>query len=84
VHQTLAGFALETNNERENALKKLTKKNADIIILNSLNDEGAGFGKSTNKITIFDKKGNEYHFDKKLKKEVAKDIINAIISYRNA
>ncbi|MGH2647985.1 MAG: phosphopantothenoylcysteine decarboxylase, partial [Ginsengibacter sp.] len=62
----------------------LTKKNADIIILNSLNDEGAGVGTSTNKITIFDQKGTEYHFDQKLKKEVAKDIINAIISYRNA
>lgn len=82
-HQTLAGFALETNNERENALRKLTQKNADLIILNSLNDEGAGFGKSTNKIIIFDKKGNEYKFDRKPKKEVAEDIINTIISYRN-
>lgn len=82
-HQTLVGFALETNNERENALKKLTQKNADLIVLNSLNDEGAGFGKSTNKIIIFDKKGNEYNFDRKPKKEVAKDIINTIISYRN-
>lgn len=82
--QTLVGFALETNNERENALKKLSKKNADIIVLNSLNDEGAGFGHSTNKIIIFDKKGNEYQFDKKSKKEVANDIVNAIINYRNA
>jgi phosphopantothenoylcysteine decarboxylase / phosphopantothenate---cysteine ligase len=83
-HQTLVGFALETNNERENALKKLTKKNADLIVLNSLNDDGAGFGKTTNKIIIFDKKGNEYNFNKKSKKEVAKDIINTIINYRNA
>lgn len=82
-HQTLVGFALETNNERENALKKLTQKNADLIVLNSLNDEGAGFGKSTNKIIIFDRKGNEYNFDRKPKKEVAKDIINTIIRYRN-
>jgi phosphopantothenoylcysteine decarboxylase/phosphopantothenate--cysteine ligase len=82
-HQTLVGFALETNNERENALKKLTEKNADLIVLNSLNDEGAGFGKSTNKIIIFDKKGNEYNFERKPKKEVAKDIINTIINYRN-
>ena len=82
-HQTLVGFALETNNERENALKKLKKKNADIIVLNSLNDEGAGFGKSTNKIIIFDKKGNEYNFDMKSKIDVAKDIINTIINYRN-
>ncbi len=83
-HQTLIGFALETNNEKENALKKLTKKNADLIVLNSLNDEGAGFGKSTNKIIIFDKKGNEYKFDTKPKKAVANDIINTIINYRNA
>jgi phosphopantothenoylcysteine decarboxylase/phosphopantothenate--cysteine ligase len=83
-HQTLVGFALETNNEKENALKKLAKKNADIIVLNSLKDQGAGFGPGTNKIVIFDKKGNEYKFDKKPKKEVAEDIINTIINYRNA
>lgn len=83
-HQTLVGFALETNNEKENALKKLSGKNADLIILNSLNDEGAGFGRSTNKIIIFDKKGSEYNFHKKSKKEVAEDIVNAIINYRNA
>lgn len=82
--QTLVGFALETTNEKENALKKLSLKNADLIILNSLNDEGAGFGRDTNKIVIFDKKGNEYNFDKKSKKEVANDIVNAIINYRNA
>ncbi len=83
-NQTLVGFALETNNEKENALKKLSGKNADLIVLNSLNDEGAGFGRTTNKIIIFDKKGNEYHFDKKSKRDVAKDIVNAIINYRNA
>jgi phosphopantothenoylcysteine decarboxylase / phosphopantothenate---cysteine ligase len=82
-HQTLVGFALETNNEKENALKKLSGKNADLIILNSLNDEGAGFGNNTNKISIFDKKGNEYNFHKKSKREVAEDIVNAIINYRN-
>lgn len=82
-HQTLVGFALETNNEKENALKKLSKKNADLIVLNSLNDDGAGFGLTTNKIIIFDKKGNEYNFNKKSKKEVAIDIVNAIINYRN-
>ncbi|HEY5407413.1 MAG TPA: bifunctional phosphopantothenoylcysteine decarboxylase/phosphopantothenate--cysteine ligase CoaBC [Ginsengibacter sp.] len=81
--QTLVGFALETNNERENALAKLTKKNADLIVLNSLNDEGAGFGKDTNKIIIFDKRGNTYEFNKKAKREVARDIINTIINYRN-
>jgi phosphopantothenoylcysteine decarboxylase/phosphopantothenate--cysteine ligase len=82
--QTLVGFALETNDEKQNALKKLSGKNADLIVLNSLNDEGAGFGQGTNKITIFDKRGNEYNFQKKPKKEVAEDIINTIISYRNA
>jgi phosphopantothenoylcysteine decarboxylase/phosphopantothenate--cysteine ligase len=82
-HQTLVGFALETNNEKENAIKKLNNKNADMVILNSLKDEGAGFGKATNKISIFDKKGNEFSFDKKSKKEVARDIINTIIQYRN-
>lgn len=83
-HQTLVGFALETNNEKENAIKKLHNKKADLIILNSLQDEGAGFGKATNKISIFDKKGNQFSFDKKSKKEVARDIINTIITYRNA
>ncbi|MEO8862277.1 MAG: bifunctional phosphopantothenoylcysteine decarboxylase/phosphopantothenate--cysteine ligase CoaBC [Ginsengibacter sp.] len=83
AHQTLVGFALETNNEKENAQKKLANKNADLIVLNSLNDAGAGFGNATNKITIFDKKGNEYNFEKKSKREVAKDIVNAIINFRN-
>jgi len=81
--QTLVGFALETENEKENALKKLSRKNADLIVLNSLNDKGAGFGFETNKITIFDKKQNEYQFDAKTKKEVAADIVNTIIQYRN-
>ena len=80
--QLLVGFALETNNEREFALKKLSDKNADMIILNSLNDAGAGFGTITNKVTIFDKKGNEYQFDTKLKTAVASDIVNTIINYK--
>ena len=80
-HQCVIGFALETNNEKENALKKLASKNADIIILNSLNDEGAGFGHDTNKITIFDKRGGEYHFDTKPKIEIAKDIIDNIFKF---
>ena len=82
--QIVVGFALETNNEKENALSKLEKKNVDLIILNSLNDEGAGFGTDTNKIAIFDKHGNEFHFEKKSKKLVAKDIVNTIIQYKNA
>lgn len=82
--QLLVGFALETNNEKEYALKKLQTKNADMIVLNSLNDTGAGFGYDTNKITIFDKKGNEYPFDIKPKNEVAKDIVNTIIKLLHA
>lgn len=77
--QFLVGFALETVNEKEYALKKLTDKNADVIILNSLKDAGAGFGYDTNKITIFDKQGTEYVFEKKPKDEVAADIVNTII-----
>jgi phosphopantothenoylcysteine decarboxylase/phosphopantothenate--cysteine ligase len=81
--QTLVGFALETNDEKENAIKKLKQKNADLIILNSMNDKGAGFGVETNRITIFDKNRKEYKFSMKTKKEVAQDIVNAIIKYRN-
>jgi len=79
-HQVLVGFALETSNEKENALKKLEQKNADMIVLNSLNEEGAGFGFDTNKITIFDKGGKEFNFETKSKNEVAKDIIDTITS----
>lgn len=78
-NQILVGFALETNNEKENALKKLNHKNADYIILNSLNDKGAGFGYGTNKITIFDKEGIESSFEMKSKEKVATDIINTIL-----
>ncbi len=83
AQQILVGFALETNNEKEYALKKLSSKNADMIVLNSLNDTGAGFGHNTNKVTIFDKKGREYPFGIKTKKEVAADIVNTIIQYNN-
>ena len=82
--QFLAGFALETHNEKENALKKLKQKNADIIILNSLADKGAGFGHNSNKITIFDNEGKEIAFELKSKKQVAKDILDTIISYTHA
>lgn len=82
--QFIVGFALETNNEEENALKKLKSKNADMIVLNSLNDAGAGFGHDTNKITIFDKDGNVLTFDTKSKKEVASDIVNTIIQRLHA
>ena len=83
-HQIIVGFALETNNEKENALSKLEKKNIDLIVLNSVNDEGAGFRSDTNKITIFDKRGNEFQFKTKSKKLVAKDIVNTIIQYKDA
>ncbi|RXK62815.1 bifunctional phosphopantothenoylcysteine decarboxylase/phosphopantothenate--cysteine ligase CoaBC [Lacibacter luteus] len=76
--QLLVGFALETQNEKEYALNKLESKNADMIVLNSLNDQGAGFGKDTNKITIFDKNKQEYAFSVKSKTEVAKDIVDTI------
>ncbi|MEO8583372.1 MAG: bifunctional phosphopantothenoylcysteine decarboxylase/phosphopantothenate--cysteine ligase CoaBC [Flavitalea sp.] len=77
--QLLVGFALETNNERENAEAKLKAKNADLIVLNSLRDEGAGFGYDTNKITIFDKNGKATEFDRKSKQQVAKDIVDSIV-----
>ena len=77
--QILVGFALETADEETNAIKKITDKNADFIILNSLNDEGAGFGYSTNKITIFDKAFNKFSFETKSKDAVAVDIINTIL-----
>lgn len=76
-NQLLIGFALETNDERENAQKKLKKKNFDFIVLNSLNDNGAGFRYDTNKITIIDKE-NTITFPLKSKKEVAVDIINQL------
>jgi phosphopantothenoylcysteine decarboxylase/phosphopantothenate--cysteine ligase len=78
--QILAGFALETNNEIANAKKKLLKKNMDLIVLNSLNDNGAGFGYSTNKITLIDKYNNIDKFELKSKEEAAKDILNKIVS----
>jgi phosphopantothenoylcysteine decarboxylase/phosphopantothenate--cysteine ligase len=83
-NQLVVGFALETHNEAAYAKEKLTKKNADLIVMNSLNDVGAGFGHDTNKITIFDKKGNVHAFDQKSKVEVAKDIVNSIINYTHA
>jgi phosphopantothenoylcysteine decarboxylase/phosphopantothenate--cysteine ligase len=82
--QVLVGFALETTEEKKHALEKLAKKNADMIILNSLNDAGAGFGHDTNKITIFRKKGRQISFDTKPKEEVAKDIVDTIIRFHYA
>jgi phosphopantothenoylcysteine decarboxylase/phosphopantothenate--cysteine ligase len=78
--QYLVGFALETNNEIENAKGKLKRKNLDAIILNSLQDKGAGFAKDTNKITIIDKEFNEKAFKLKSKVAVAEDIMNEIVN----
>ncbi len=76
--QFLVGFALETNNEREYALGKLKAKNADLIVMNSLNNKGTGFGVDTNQVTIFHKEGKEFEFILKSKMEVAKDIADVI------
>ncbi|MFV0266734.1 MAG: bifunctional phosphopantothenoylcysteine decarboxylase/phosphopantothenate--cysteine ligase CoaBC [Draconibacterium sp.] len=81
-NQLLVGFALETNSELENAQKKLAKKNLDFIVLNSLNDSGAGFGVDTNKITLVDKDNKPEVFELKSKKEVARDIVNKIIELK--
>jgi len=78
--QVLAGFALETNSGREYALEKLKSKNADLIVLNSLHDEGAGFGYDTNKITIFEKDGNELAYERKPKQQVARDIVDRVVN----
>ena len=80
TNQFLVGFALETQNVLENAKKKLKKKNLDLIVANTLEDKGAGFGTTTNKITLLDKNLNEKTFDLKPKSEVASDIWSAIIT----
>lgn len=78
--QFLTGFALETENENFNARKKLKNKNLDLIVLNSLNDAGAGFGTDTNKVTLFFKDGDISEMPLKSKVQVAADIIDAILS----
>lgn len=75
------GFALETNNESVNAKEKLKKKNFDLIVLNSLNDQGAGFQQDTNKVTFFDKDNNEQKFELKSKADVAQDIVEYVIKH---
>ncbi len=82
--QYLVGFALETDNELENAKSKLTNKNLDLIVLNSLNDKGAGFAVDTNKVTIIDKDENITKFDLKSKTEVAQDLLNIVINQIHA
>ena len=78
AQQILVGFALETNNEEEQALKKLREKNADMIVLNSLNDKGAGFGHNSNQVTIFFKNGQIRKTGLKSKSDIAKDIVDSI------
>ncbi|WP_294186147.1 bifunctional phosphopantothenoylcysteine decarboxylase/phosphopantothenate--cysteine ligase CoaBC [uncultured Sphingobacterium sp.] len=78
--QLLIGFALETNNELENAKDKLIRKNLDFIVLNSMQDKGAGFATDTNKVTIIERSGNIHEFSLKSKEEVAEDICSIIVS----
>lgn len=76
--QILVGFSLETNNEKEYAQKKLYEKNLDLIVMNSLNDPGAGFNHDTNKVTLFDKQGTTRELPLKSKQEIAEDIVKTI------
>lgn len=78
--QILAGFALETENEIENAKSKLKRKNLDFIVMNSLNENGAGFEVPTNRVTIIDRNNNIDNFELKSKEEVARDILEKIVS----
>jgi phosphopantothenoylcysteine decarboxylase/phosphopantothenate--cysteine ligase len=78
--QLLAGFALETENGIKNAQDKLLRKNLDLIVLNTLGEEGAGFGYDTNRISIIDKNNNIDKFELKSKTEAAKDILDKIVS----
>jgi phosphopantothenoylcysteine decarboxylase/phosphopantothenate--cysteine ligase len=80
-NQFLIGFALETENEIENAKLKIQKKNLDLIVLNSLQDKGAGFGKATNKVTFIDKFFTIEAMELKSKEAVADDILNKVIAH---
>ncbi|MDB4090785.1 bifunctional phosphopantothenoylcysteine decarboxylase/phosphopantothenate--cysteine ligase CoaBC [Crocinitomicaceae bacterium] len=80
-NQTLIGFALETQNMKENASVKLNAKNLNMIVMNSLKDKGAGFGHETNKISILDNRNNYKAFKLKSKRAVAKDILNYLKTY---
>ena len=79
-NQRIIGFALETNNEFENAVGKLKRKNFDAIVLNSLRDEGAGFSGDTNKISIIFDENTFKHFELKSKDAAAKDIVDALLA----
>lgn len=82
--QTLIGFALETNNELAHAQDKLVRKNADFIVLNSMQDKGAGFGTDTNKVTILSRQGDINTFELKSKEEVAKDICKIALAHQQS
>lgn len=82
--QVLVGFALETNDEEQNAFVKLQKKNLDFIVLNSLRDTGSGFQHDTNKIKILDRSGVVSSYSLKSKTEVAVDIVNKLIAIENS
>jgi len=84
ANQMIVGFALETNNELENAKEKIIKKNFDFIVLNSLQDAGAGFGFDTNKVDIIDENGDITAYELKQKKEVARDIVGKIVTFFDA
>jgi phosphopantothenoylcysteine decarboxylase/phosphopantothenate--cysteine ligase len=84
TNQILVGFALETENELENAKAKLKKKNLNLIVLNSLKDKGAGFKTETNKVTIIDNKNKAIEYQLKSKAEVAKDLLKEIIKQLDA
>ena len=83
-NQFLIGFALETENEIENAKRKIQKKNLDLIVLNSLQDKGAGFGKLTNKVTFIDQDFNLQVMELKSKEDVADDILERVVEYFNS
>jgi len=83
-NQLLAGFALETQNEREYAIQKLERKNLDFIVLNSLRDEGAGFGTDTNKVTIIGKNNSVKEFPLMTKSQVASEIVQYLVHLYHA
>jgi phosphopantothenoylcysteine decarboxylase/phosphopantothenate--cysteine ligase len=84
AEQWLVGFALETTDELNHAMAKLERKNLDLIVLNSLRDEGAGFGTDTNKITLIWRNNKTREFGLKPKLQVARDIADAIVELMNA
>ncbi len=79
----LVGFAMETNDEEANAISKLERKNADMIVLNSLREKGAGFGEQTNKVRMFVKKGKSFDTEVKSKEAIASDIVDKVVELLN-